>query len=243
MSSSLKKQSIKERLRARWRGFRSRVRNWYDPIANVNSYSQEGEDIILSRILGDEACNTVYVDVGCNHPLRFSNTAMFYQKGGSGVVIDPNPDFEALFKSHRPRDLFVNCGVGLEAGSLTYYRFDEPALNTFCSTRRDELLQKGRYRLIKETTVAVLPLARVLEEVWPTGKNIDLLSVDVEGMDEEVILSHNFEKYPCRFILVEGNAEDLHHALELALTRMIQAKGFRCIAKMYRSILFKNTRT
>ena len=37
-------------------------------------YSQFGEDIILREILKKEITNGFYVDVGCYHPKKFSNT-------------------------------------------------------------------------------------------------------------------------------------------------------------------------
>ena len=39
-----------------------------------NSYSQNGEDLILSRLLEDHPVGK-YIDIGAHHPFRFSNTA------------------------------------------------------------------------------------------------------------------------------------------------------------------------
>ena len=46
-------------------------------------YSQEGEDMILSKIFGGQKSG-FYVDVGAHHPLRFSNTYLFYLRGWGG---------------------------------------------------------------------------------------------------------------------------------------------------------------
>ena len=37
-------------------------------------YSQEGEDILLSRLLEEKTSTGFYVDIGAHHPTRFSNT-------------------------------------------------------------------------------------------------------------------------------------------------------------------------
>ena len=61
------------------------------------SYSQNGEDLILSRLLEGHPVGK-YIDIGAHHPFRFSNTAKLYSEGWSGLNVDPNPtsikDFE-----------------------------------------------------------------------------------------------------------------------------------------------------
>ena len=56
--------------------FKSRFFNGYGKL----SYSQEGEDVVLRRIFGENK-NGFYVDVGAHHPIRFSNTYLFYRLG------------------------------------------------------------------------------------------------------------------------------------------------------------------
>ncbi len=46
------------------------------------SYSQCGEDLIVKFILRDvmgEKRNISYMDIGANHPIRLSNTYLFYK--------------------------------------------------------------------------------------------------------------------------------------------------------------------
>ncbi len=96
----------------------------------IKSYSQEGEDMILQRILGDKK-HGFYVDVGAHHPRRFSNTYLFYRRGWSGINIEPNPEAMNAFQVDRERDINLQFGIAEHAENLTYYFFDEPALNTF----------------------------------------------------------------------------------------------------------------
>ena len=44
-----------------------------------NSYSQEGEDLVLQRIFSEKKTG-FYIDIGAHHPKRFSNTYFFYKK-------------------------------------------------------------------------------------------------------------------------------------------------------------------
>ena len=66
----------------------------------LKSYSQEGEDMVLSRIFSDKN-KGFYVDVGAHHPIRFSNTYKFYKLGWHGINIEPNPDSFNLFTMYR----------------------------------------------------------------------------------------------------------------------------------------------
>ena len=113
-------------------------------------YSQEGEDCIL-RVLFQGKETGYYVDVGAHHPYRYSNTAVFYKRGWSGLNIDATPGSMDLFNEHRPRDVNIEAAVSDENQRLTYHIFDEPALNTFDSEYVKQILQiEGSPYLLKE---------------------------------------------------------------------------------------------
>lgn len=67
-------------------------------------FSQEGEELILSRLFGYKT-NGYYVDIGCYNPKRFSNTYSFYLNGWRGINIDANIDTIKLFKKYRKKIL------------------------------------------------------------------------------------------------------------------------------------------
>ena len=49
---------------------------------NKNFYSQFGEDKILFEIIPKNVSNGFYVDVGCFHPKKYSNTYMLLKEAG-----------------------------------------------------------------------------------------------------------------------------------------------------------------
>lgn len=102
------------------------------PIKDIYSqtvFSQEGEELYLRGKFGKKA--GIYVDVGALHPFRFSNTAWAYESGWRGINIEPNVDHFRLLEIFRPEDININCGIADKEGELTYYCFEEPALNGF----------------------------------------------------------------------------------------------------------------
>ena len=99
--------------------------------SGIKIYSQEGEDLILSRIFDKKV--GFYVDIGAHHPFRYSNTYKLFQSGWSGINIDASPETINLFKRHRPKDINLNLGVSNCDGELEFYQFEDGAYNTFSS--------------------------------------------------------------------------------------------------------------
>jgi FkbM family methyltransferase len=169
---------------------------------SVRSYSQEGEDMILGRIF-DGVNNGFYIDVGAHHPMRFSNTYAFYKKGWRGINIEAMPESMRAFRKTRPRDINVEAAVALNHGELTYYVFNEPALNTFNgNTARERTTAK--YRVVKELSIHARPLSEILGEHVPENQKIDFMSVDVEGLDLEVVRSNDWQMFRAKYVLVES---------------------------------------
>jgi hypothetical protein len=79
-------------------------------------YSEFGEDFIAAVLLGFKK-EGFYVDIGAFRPKELSVTYYFYRKlGWSGITIEPNPTAKQKFEDQRPRDQFINQGVGLCEG-------------------------------------------------------------------------------------------------------------------------------
>lgn len=205
----------------------------------TTSWSQEGEDRILSRFFGHQA-DGFYVDVGAHHPKRFSNTYLFYRRGWRGVNIDAMPGSMDAFRRMRPRDINLECGVGPNVDTLTYHIFNEPALNGF-----SEELSNNRhnadtdYRLLETRPVRVRPLGDILEEHLDSAQSIDFMSVDVEGLDLDVLRSNNWSRFRPRMILVEvlGSTWDSVGSSEIA--HFLSGHEYDIIAKCMNTVFFQ----
>jgi FkbM family methyltransferase len=209
----------------------------------MRSWSQEGEDQILRRIF-EQQTTGFYVDVGAHHPKRFSNTYLFYRRGWSGINIDAMPGSMQAFREVRPRDVNLELGVGLEAGEKEYYIFNEPALNGFSkqlSMERENA--HGIYKIIDVKTIKVEPLDRILGSNLKYGQNIDFLSVDVEGLDLEVLKSNNWTKYRPQYVLVEVLGSSLQDIGQNDVSHFMISNGYEIYAKCINTIFFKRVIT
>lgn len=207
------------------------------------SFSQEGEDRILERIFAHKN-DGFYVDIGAHHPQRFSNTYKFYLKGWRGINIDAMPGSMDLFQFIRPRDINLEVAIAKESGYFLYYVYNEPALNTFSKETYEQRLQaigfSQRYHLLEKIEVKAFPLSDVLDNYLPKDQNIDLMSVDVEGLDYDVLTSNNWDKYRPEVVIAEElNLSSIASALNSPIANFLLTKGYKLFAKTVNSLIFK----
>lgn len=173
----------------------------YDEYANL-SYSQEGEDLILNRFF-DKKQYGFFLDIGAHHPRRFSNTYIFYLKGWRGINIDALPGTKNIFDAERPEDINLEVGISELESDLTYYSFNEPALNTFDKLEAEKKNGLQNYFIEKEIKIKTFPLSYILDKYLQPNQHIDFMTIDVEGLDLQVLKSNNWDKYKPNLILVE----------------------------------------
>ena len=222
------------------------VRYWQDPNSfyhlHLKShagtyYSQEGEDILLRRIFGDQT-KGFYVDVGAHHPKRFSNTCYFYNRGWKGINIDALPGSMEVFQKFRPRDTNLEIAISEKEQNLTYYMFNEPALNGFSKSISEER-QNEQYQIEGTITVPSFPLSKILDTYLPSGQIIDFLSVDVEGLDLKVIASNDWNKYRPKIILVEILENSLNTIEDDPVYKYLIDQKYFFFSKLVHTCIFK----
>jgi FkbM family methyltransferase len=194
----------------------------YAAAVKLGTFSQHGEDSVLTEWFGPGYCG-FYVDVGCSHPFRISNTYLLYTLGWSGVAIDPIPHIAPLYRRWRPRDVFLNKGIGATESTLTYYELTPSVLSTFDSVYAQNKISAGQASLNKEYKVEVSTLNSVFLQ-YASGRKIDLLSVDVEGLDIEILSSIDFNIFRPRVIVVEFNSKND----QAIISNILEAAGYDC---------------
>jgi FkbM family methyltransferase len=193
--------------------------------ASIN-YSQTGEDAVIRSLL-DETRPGIYVDVGCNDPIRFSNTLSLYLHGWHGVNIDANPRLIDRFRTVRPRDITVCAAISDHEREVVFHEFEDALVSTVSSEVLPEWQSKWRKR--GERMVQTRTLDSMLREHLPAGTEIDLLSVDVEGHDLNVLRSVDLDTFRPKLIVVEMHHLELNRSQESPITRYLQERAFRQI--------------
>ena len=216
----------------------SRLRAYINDIYAHKSYSQEGEDMILRRIFFGKK-DGFYVDVGAHHPRRFSNTNYFYKKGWRGINIEPNSTGILYFKSERYRDKNLQLGISDNTQELTYYIFDEPALNTFDEKMVETRMAKKAYKINEEKNVKIARLDETLSIHMPEKTQIDFLSIDVEGLDLSVLRSNDWNLFRPKIVLVESLETSLEGLIKCEIFNYMRSQQYELFAKTYNTIIFR----
>jgi FkbM family methyltransferase len=199
-------------------------------------YSQDGEDIILKEFLKG-AKKGFYIDVGAHHPMKFSNTYLFYKMGWCGINIDPLPGSMRLFEKNRKRDINLELGVSEKETEMIYYMFEQPALNGFSKDLSERRM--GENKIIGKKRIKTIPLYKVLDENLPKNKKIDFMNIDVEGLDFEVLKSNNWNKYKPDFILIEIHENEVTNVIKSSIYKYLSNLDYSLVAKTYRTCIFK----
>jgi FkbM family methyltransferase len=211
-----------------------------DPLS-YESFAQEGEDMVLRSILRNQG-KGFYVDVGAYHPRRYSNTQYYYCLGWHGINIEADAHLIQEFVKERPRDVNIHCGVGGKEEVRRLTTYIEPALNTFnlelvSKRKRDGVL----HEVVSYQEVPMRTLASILEENLPVGQAIDFMTVDVEGLDLEVLESNNWRRYRPRYVLVECFGVSLSEINDDQTVRFLEANSYQLIAKTLNTCIFATT--
>jgi len=202
------------------------------------SYSQEGEDLILKRIFS-ESKSGFYIDIGAHHPKRFSNTYIFYRMGWRGINIDAMPGSMKAFNKVRSRDINLEIPILKERQKLNFYQFNEPALNGFSTQLSEERDGDGGIKLIKVSQLEGIPLRDLLSEYLPINiLHIDFMTIDVEGLDFDVLQSNNWILFRPKILLIEMLGSSLDSMENNPVFLYLKDQEYYIFAKAVKTVFF-----
>jgi FkbM family methyltransferase len=166
----------------------------------ITSYAQNFEDVMLARCFPGP--RGFYVDVGANDPDIDSVTRTFYERGWSGINIEPLTANFTRLKQRRPRDLNLRIAAGDRDGLITFYEIGK--WHGYSTTDAVIAAQHRNDGLkVVEHQTPVRRLASVLDE-HARGKSIDFLSVDVEGAELAVLAGADLDRHRPKLIVAEA---------------------------------------
>ncbi len=165
------------------------------------SYAQNGEDVLLWRALGHVGAGH-YIDVGAHHPDIDSVTRAFYDRGWSGVNVEPLAEPAAQIAAVRTRDVTLRLALGAADGELPFFEVPGTGLSTLDAAAAEAARAAGHAAL--ETTVTVRTLAEICR--LHAAPEIHFLKIDVEGAERQVLEGADFEAHRPWIILAEATA-------------------------------------
>ena len=166
------------------------------------SYSISNVDLIIDRMFS-KIEKGVFIDLGCNHPIKFNNTYLLYKRGWRGINIDLDKESIDEFNKIRDKDYNVQSLISSNIGEEKeiYYYHSRSAINTLSR----ELLEhrntkKDSIKILKETTNT---LGNIIEKSPYKNQKINLLSIDIENHEYEALKNFNFSKFRIDVMVIE----------------------------------------
>ncbi len=191
------------------------------------SFARSGDDLQLMKLINNNTPG-MYVDIGSWHPKKASNTYFFYLRKWKGICIDPNPELKALYSTMRPKDIFINAGVGDSNAKMNYYMFSESSMNTFSSNfiEKNNLVDK----IVKKIEVPVYSLKDILSKHVKSTDRLDFFDIDVEGFDLEVLKTNNWDLYRPKVVVIETDLS-IKEDLNSEIVKYLETKNYRLLGK------------
>ena len=183
-----------------------------------NFFSQTGEDKLIFKYLPE--VNGQYIDIGSGQPVRGSNTFLLYKKGWTGYLIDPLRFNLRLSRIFRKRDIKIEGLVSSQNEMLNFYEFYPGEYSTTVSEIADNLIQRN-IKLKNKYKLKSFPLSSLQISMVPSDPTF--ISIDVEGMDFDVLTSNDWEKITPRVICVEDVSPIKS---ETDISKYLKSKGY-----------------
>lgn len=171
------------------------------------AYAQNLEDVVLNRAFGKQKTGH-YIDIGAWDPVVDSATKLFYDRGWSGINIEPVGRFHRKLTQERPRDLNLRCVIGPRNG------VDVPFLDLGDHSNRHSC-----YLFPDSKTIESLGLQPVRKKVkmmtldaviMNYGKQVvfDFVKINAEGAEADIVTSTNWAAFRPKVLVIESVRAD-----------------------------------
>ncbi|MFA5023524.1 MAG: FkbM family methyltransferase [Patescibacteria group bacterium] len=174
----------------------------------VTFFSQNGQDKFLEKKIFHNIKNGYFVDIGANDGISYSNTYFFENKGWKGLCVEPIPEiFEKLQKN---RICECICGaVSDQQAEYSDFLHITGALEMLSGIinkyEKNHIarIDKEMYKSKEEKKIIQVKNYHFNQIV--KNKNIDYLSIDVEGSEFDIIKNIDFSKFEIKVISIEND--------------------------------------
>ncbi len=106
------------------------------------------------------------------------------------------------FVTERTQDINLNIGIGAQSEQLEFYMMSSSTLNTFSKKEAQALEKNGQAKIISTKMIQLEPVSTIIKKHW-NNSFPDFLSLDVEGLETDILESIDFKASAPKVICVE----------------------------------------
>jgi FkbM family methyltransferase len=185
----------------------------------LRSYSQWGEDRLVWEYF-DRKPQGVFVEVGANDPEKGSQTLLLEQMGWEGILVEPQAPCCERLRQRRARSKVVQvaCGSPAQRGIAPFHIAGLDSRSSLKKYTHDPAVM---FTSVAE--VQVMTLNEVLEQAGL--RQVDFLSIDVEGSELEVLRGLDLQRFQPRLVMVED------YLFTLKVHRHLGAAGYKLVKR------------
>jgi FkbM family methyltransferase len=173
-------------------------------MGKIVSYAQNSENVVLARALS-AVSEGFYLEIGANDPNLYSVSRSFYDRGWSGLCVEPDPSFAERFRAERPRDDVLQAVISDSTDSTTtLYLIPDSGLSTIVSDLAEEHAARGF--AVEPITVASFTLTDAVRNAGLIDREIHFAVIDTEGSELTVLRSIDFTLVRPWILVIEATA-------------------------------------
>ena len=193
-------------------------------------HSQYGEDTYLYDLFRDREAG-FFVEAGAFDGVMLSNTYFLESIGWQGLLVEAHPDLYAKCKSNRPHSTVVHAALGppAAAGEIEFTCADgTDEASPLSFVRADPEHESGCRDLGYALRTVPVPYASLNALLHGLTDRVDFLSLDVEGMELDVLRGLDIRTFRPDAVLVESNTREG----EVAVAQYLASRDYEHAAKI-----------
>ena len=175
---------------------------------NENFFSQFGQDKIIKNYFFHNKKNGFFVEIGAFNGISGSNCFHFEKfLSWEGIAFEPsNTQYEKLKKNRNCH--LINKALAPEEKEVEFLEVEEGYTQMSGILSEKFITEDTIKNDPRSKTNKILITTTTFEKSVPPDKDIDYLSIDIEGGEMELLDSIDFEKYSIKVISVENNSPE-----------------------------------
>jgi FkbM family methyltransferase len=184
-------------------------------------YGQNLEDKTISELINSKYGNDFVgniLDIGANDGITLSNSRYFYERGWTAYLIEAGKTPFQLLESNTKSFANVNkynCALSYQDGTMNFYEssnllneHDKGLVSTLIPNETTKWRNAGiKY---EEYQVPCFTWKTFLNNYFPNKLNFDVISIDIEGMDYEILSQMNLDELGCKILCIEFNGLEMN---------------------------------
>jgi FkbM family methyltransferase len=179
------------------------------------------EPELVLEFFGNKSCG-FFVDVGANDPQNMSQTWLLESKGWRGLLVEPLPHLAEKLRAARPGSQVIQAACGPHGHPATV-EIHEAECSMHSGLNRHAIDARERYVAVHK--VPMLALDEIL--AGQGNPKPDFVSIDVEGMELEVLRGFDLVRHAPTLLLIEDHLFDwqVHGYLSRSGYRLVKRTG------------------